>query len=259
MLNNDLMRQLDEALRGREVRFEWVRGHVGHPLNEAADARARAAASAHRRGTEVPAGPGWIPYLARLRVIKLEAALNQIRFATQYLNPRASEQECFELNWLMLNHICVQAGTLDKSLKALEDDIPDSEWSSRRQIATALETLVLPYRLEANFRVNIADGNVSIEFAATPEQVFPSSMPLNGLGIVLSSREVRKRAASVYIQRLAILLAAIAFRSSSKILHVWVAATLDTANRHQCYLSVDFDRWRFSQIDVEKDMDDFQK
>ena len=197
-----------------------------------------------------------IPYLARLRVIKLEAALNQIRFATQYLNPRASEQECFELNWLMLNHICVQAGTLDKSLKALEDDIPDSEWSSRRQIATALETLVLPYRLEANFRVNIADGNVSIEFAATPEQVFPSSMPLNGLGIVLSSREVRKRAASVYIQRLAILLAAIAFRSSSKILHVWVAATLDTANRHQCYLSVDFDRWRFSQIDVEKDMDD---
>lgn len=59
VLNDDLMRQLDEALRGREVRFEWVRGHVGHPLNEAADARARAAAAAHRRGTEVPAGPGW--------------------------------------------------------------------------------------------------------------------------------------------------------------------------------------------------------
>lgn len=59
VLNDDLMRQLDEALRGREVRFEWVRGHVGHPLNEAADARARAAAAAHRRGTAVPAGPGW--------------------------------------------------------------------------------------------------------------------------------------------------------------------------------------------------------
>ena len=59
VLNDDLMRQLDEALRGRKVRFEWVRGHVGHPLNEAADARARAAAAAHQRGTEVPAGPGW--------------------------------------------------------------------------------------------------------------------------------------------------------------------------------------------------------
>ena len=59
VLNDDLMRRLDEALRGRKVRFEWVRGHVGHPLNEAADARARAAATAHQRGTEVPAGPGW--------------------------------------------------------------------------------------------------------------------------------------------------------------------------------------------------------
>ena len=59
VLNDDLMKRLDEALRGRKVRFEWVRGHVGHPLNEAADARARAAATAHQRGTEVPAGPGW--------------------------------------------------------------------------------------------------------------------------------------------------------------------------------------------------------
>ena len=59
VLNDDLMRRLDEALRGRKVRFEWVRGHVGHPLNEAADARARAAATAHQRGTAVPAGPGW--------------------------------------------------------------------------------------------------------------------------------------------------------------------------------------------------------
>ena len=33
VLNADLMRELDEALRGRAVRFEWVRGHVGHPLN----------------------------------------------------------------------------------------------------------------------------------------------------------------------------------------------------------------------------------
>ena len=59
VLNEDLMRALDDALAGRAVRFEWVRGHVGHPLNEAADSRARAAATAHQRGTAVPAGPGW--------------------------------------------------------------------------------------------------------------------------------------------------------------------------------------------------------
>ncbi|NDR54247.1 ribonuclease H [Actinomyces sp. 565] len=59
VLNDDLMKQLDVAMRGREVRFEWVRGHVGHPMNEAADQRARAAATAYQRGTAVPVGPGW--------------------------------------------------------------------------------------------------------------------------------------------------------------------------------------------------------
>ena len=37
VLNADLMRQLDAELRGRQVRFTWVKGHAGHPLNEAAD------------------------------------------------------------------------------------------------------------------------------------------------------------------------------------------------------------------------------
>ncbi len=59
VLNADLMQALDEALAGRSVRFEWVRGHVGHPMNEAADSRARAAATAYQRGTPVPGGPGW--------------------------------------------------------------------------------------------------------------------------------------------------------------------------------------------------------
>ncbi|RAX24548.1 MULTISPECIES: ribonuclease H [unclassified Actinomyces] len=59
VLNDDLMKQLDAAMRGRKVRFEWVRGHVGHPLNEAADQRARAAATAYQRGASVPTGPGW--------------------------------------------------------------------------------------------------------------------------------------------------------------------------------------------------------
>ncbi|CAM3057241.1 ribonuclease H [Actinomyces slackii] len=59
VLNEDLMRELDAALAGRPVRFEWVRGHVGHPMNEAADTRARAAATAYQRGSRVPSGPGW--------------------------------------------------------------------------------------------------------------------------------------------------------------------------------------------------------
>jgi ribonuclease H len=59
VLNADLMKQLDQALQGRQVRFKWVKGHAGHPLNEAADQRARAAATAHRDGTPVARGPGF--------------------------------------------------------------------------------------------------------------------------------------------------------------------------------------------------------
>lgn len=57
--NVDLLQELDEAIRGRRFRFEWVRGHTGHELNEAADARARAAAEAYQRGGAAPAGPGF--------------------------------------------------------------------------------------------------------------------------------------------------------------------------------------------------------
>jgi ribonuclease HI len=59
VMNVDLLQELDAALDGRRYRFEWVRGHVGHELNEAADERARAVATAYQRGTPIPAGPGF--------------------------------------------------------------------------------------------------------------------------------------------------------------------------------------------------------
>lgn len=61
VLNVELMQELDAALAGRRYRFEWVKGHVGHHLNEAADERARAAATAYQRSAAVPAGPGFTP------------------------------------------------------------------------------------------------------------------------------------------------------------------------------------------------------
>jgi ribonuclease HI len=59
VLNADLLKPLDEALAGRRVNFQWVRGHTGHPLNEMADTLARAAATAYRDGTPVKSGPGY--------------------------------------------------------------------------------------------------------------------------------------------------------------------------------------------------------
>ena len=59
VLNADLMQAIDEAISGRKVSFEWVRGHSGHPLNEAADDKARAAARAYQHHSSVESGPGW--------------------------------------------------------------------------------------------------------------------------------------------------------------------------------------------------------
>lgn len=59
VLNADLMQAIDKAITGRKVSFEWVRGHSGHPLNEAADDKARAAATAYQRHVSVESGPGW--------------------------------------------------------------------------------------------------------------------------------------------------------------------------------------------------------
>ena len=59
VLNADLMQAIDKAITGRKVSFEWVRGHSGHPLNEAADDKARAAATAYQRRVSVESGPGW--------------------------------------------------------------------------------------------------------------------------------------------------------------------------------------------------------
>jgi ribonuclease HI len=60
VMNVELLKEIDEALVGRTYRFEWVKGHANHPLNEAADTRARAASEAFQRGRPVDAGPGWV-------------------------------------------------------------------------------------------------------------------------------------------------------------------------------------------------------
>ncbi|RMB62248.1 ribonuclease H family protein [Tessaracoccus antarcticus] len=59
VLNVDLMKELDVALQDREVEFEWVKGHAGHAMNEAADVRARAAATAFQQGVPADEGPGF--------------------------------------------------------------------------------------------------------------------------------------------------------------------------------------------------------
>lgn len=47
--NADLWRALDDARSRHEVRWHWVKGHAGHPMNERADALARKGCEDARR------------------------------------------------------------------------------------------------------------------------------------------------------------------------------------------------------------------
>jgi len=59
VLNVDMMIALDDAMLGRPVRFTWVKGHAGHPMNEAVDELARDAALAYQAGETPLGGPGF--------------------------------------------------------------------------------------------------------------------------------------------------------------------------------------------------------
>ena len=59
VLNVELLKDIDRALAGRSVEFEWVKGHSGHAMNEAADRRANAAATAFSRKQDPDIGPGY--------------------------------------------------------------------------------------------------------------------------------------------------------------------------------------------------------
>ena len=59
VMNVEIMQALDRAMTGRTVRFEWVKGHSGHELNEEADRLANGAATAWQRGAAPDPGPGW--------------------------------------------------------------------------------------------------------------------------------------------------------------------------------------------------------
>ena len=59
VLNADMMMALDEAMRGRQVKFTWVKGHAGHLMNEMVDELARSAATAYQDGRRPDSGPGF--------------------------------------------------------------------------------------------------------------------------------------------------------------------------------------------------------
>ena len=64
--NLELIQEIDRAMEGRRVTFEWVKGHAGHRMNERADDLARACAEAYQAGRTPLRMSDLLRFLARV-------------------------------------------------------------------------------------------------------------------------------------------------------------------------------------------------
>ena len=196
-----------------------------------------------------------------LRIVRIEAALNALRYAHERYDDLSdvSMEELYRQWQRACSSVCAQApnvGTADWSYLAMPWQAPfgpsdQGEWAVRLAISEAIESVQVPYRLEARFRCNVSAGDVAMEFSAIPAHAFARSAFVDGLGVVPTTSHMRKREASAYAARIGILLANHAFRSSTKIRRVWVRAVEETPNSHAVLYSVCMGRKAFSNLRME--------
>ncbi|MBR3315727.1 MAG: hypothetical protein IKG18_16505 [Atopobiaceae bacterium] len=205
--------------------------------------------------------PARLEYGRQLQILRIEAALNAVRFAIDYYDEPCdvSEEDLMRLEQRHANSICAQVSDVtssDWSYLAMPWQTPwgpseRGEWAVRSSLSESLETLSVPYRLEASFRSNVSGGDVAIEVAATPARVFPRTAFVDGLGIIPTTSHMRSREASRYAARIGILLANCAFRSSERIHRVWVASIEVTPTSRICRYWVRLDRRPFSRVRMD--------
>ena len=196
-----------------------------------------------------------------IQILMIEAALNAARFANDYFDDLllVDEDDLVKLEQRHANSICAQASNVTASdwtylampWQTGAGPTDRGEWAVRSSFSESIETLQVPYRLTANFRTNVAGGDVAIEVAVTPARAFPRTMFTDGLGIVPTTSHTRNRMASNYAARVAILLANCAFRASDRIRRVWIAGIKTTPSSRTCLYWARFERRLFSHVRMD--------
>ena len=202
-----------------------------------------------------------VTYGSFLHLLRMESTLNALLLAREQAKDFDSLQleDLYALRQRITNSVCAQAPSIDTadwSYLAMPWQVPygpsaKGEWSVREALSTAIETVRLPYRLEASFRCNVAEGDVALEFMATPGRMFPKTAFVQALGLVPTTRHMRDREASKYTARIGLLMASHTFRTSERIRRVWVSAVCETPLKHSCLYSVCFDRRAFSHVRLD--------
>lgn len=118
--------------------------------------------------------------LQRIQIEKIETALNLFLLFTKYYPENTYFEPADVLNFQQAyaRNICAFTERISEPFYLNKNDMMqehtvDTEWNVRQSLAYVIETLQLPYRLRADFRCNVKDGNVAIEFFATHEDALP--------------------------------------------------------------------------------------
>lgn len=191
-------------------------------------------------------------YADTLAMFGTEAALNAGVIAEELFayNAPSSVEDVYAAFNTLLQRITLQASNL-----IFPTPSGSGEWAGRLALSHAIECLRLPYRLSTHFRMNLAEGEVGIEFETTPSSVFPQSTLVEGVGIVPTTAKMRARQRCDYTMRVAVLLACCAFAASSRVSRVWVAAIERTPASHACLLSTALTRDDMTELTLDPSQD----
>ncbi len=190
-----------------------------------------------------------LPYLAKLRIIAVEAALNAALLCQAVLDdPAAATREDIVKAEQRISRSVAAQGSAP--LAELEGEEPRGEWHDRHAIAAGIECLRLPYRLQARFRVNAAEHVAAVECDLIPPRLMPQDAYVDGLGVVRTTSAMRRRAATEYNLRVVVLMAAYVLTCAEDIERVYVAGVVDTASDHACYVSACVEREDLEGLDL---------
>ena len=185
-----------------------------------------------------------LTYLAKVRVLAIEAALNRMLLVSRNLVDlgTATEEQVYRAD------VEVETGIAKRMSR--EQGSGNGEWDVRHEISLSIESWPLPQRLVTTFRTNVAGGTAAAEVQLPPVQAFPRSRWSEALKrVVPASNEMRMRAASEYAARTCLMVAATMLHSSQSLDHVFVAGITDDGLHHSCRISLELKRERLSFVD----------
>lgn len=172
VLNVDILQDIDALLVGRNIDMEWVKGHSGHDMNEAADDRARAAATAYQKGTKVPHGPGFgsgsgsAPSAASAAAAAAATASSRRPSAAASGSVQSSQQSLFDFD----------APAVDSRVETLRASAEQALTTLRRAARRAEQGS------DRALRTLLADAVTNVSVAQVPGELSSASEELTVVG-----------------------------------------------------------------------------